>query len=585
LLTGKARHQYQTRIRVLHLKHLKNSSNQEQLVKRATGRYYTGDLVGQRLALDTAHAYHRVHTSSKVIKIADPFGGDGRLIEWLIEAWYQSGLPDVQWDISVWDLDEMGFDAARARFKHLCKVYGAKCRVRFKVLDTFSEALRNPLCFDVLITNPPWELLKPDRRELESLSPTCKAQYISRLRAYDRWLNLHYPMSQPRRKFAGWGTNLSRVGLEASLSLVRHGGVIGAVLPASILADDQTIQLREHLFTKHSPISATYYPAEAKLYGPADVASIALTMVTCVEPTHSLDVSSYDVQSNCFVRSTIGLEREAMRRIGYVIPVSFGAELLGIAHDLAQRFPPWIDLESIAPSGLWAGREIDETDISRWLGPPSGDTPLFVKGRMIDRYLTRTHLLKFAVKKPGWAMPASIGARRIAWRDVSRPSQKRRMIATLIEPGTVAGNSIGVAYFRDTAEVPLLALLGIMNSTCFEFQLRAHLATGHVSLSSLRKVSVPSLEQLRKAVALSSLVRRALDACDDQAVEIDAYVACQIYGLTEDEYRAVLEGFTSFSDFERQTHLKSYCNWQKERAAAGTKGARRRATRRICATA
>ena len=571
---------------MLHLEHLKKGSCQEQLVKRATGRYYTGDLVGRRLALETAQIYHRIQESPQTIKILDPFGGDGRLIEWFIEAWVQSGFPDVQWEVSVWDLDEVGFDAARVRFKRLSKVSGAQCRVRFRALDTFSKALESPRCFDVLITNPPWEVLKPDRRELASLSPARKTQYISALRAYDRWLGEHYPMSQPRRKFAGWGTNLSRVGLEASLSLVKEGGVIGAVLPASILADDQTARLREHVFTKHAPIAATYYPAEAKLYGAADVASVTLTLIANAEPTHTLAVSNYDVRSGCFERSTIELERETMRRTGYALPVSFGAKLLGIAQDLAQRFPSWLDLESIVPNGLWAGREIDETNIGRWLCPPSRKTPLFIKGRMIDRYSTRTHLLKFAVSRPGWAMPSSVGARRIAWRDVSRPSQARRMIATLIDPGIVAGNSLGVAYFRDMAETPLLALLGVMNSTCFEFQLRGHLATGHVSLSSLRKVAVPSLRQLSEAIVLADLVKNALGACDGQAVKIDAYVACRIYALTKHEYKAVLERFTDFSDADRQAHLTSYCHWQEKYAAkAEHKGARRRVTQSICATA
>lgn len=552
---------------MLHLEHLKKGGNQDQLIKRAAGRYYTGELVGRRLASEVAAAYYHAQPSPQKIKVLDPFGGDGRLIEWLIEAWLQSGFPDVQWDVSLWDLDSVGLDAARIRVKRLAKKYGAKCRVRFRVLDTFCETLRNRAGFDILITNPPWELLKPDRRELESLSAVRKTQYVSRMRAYDRWLGEHYPLSQPRRKFAGWGTNLSRVGLEASLLLAREGGVVGAVLPASLLADDQTVQLREHLFTKHSLLSTTYYPAEAKLYGSADVASIAVTLIADAAPTHSLVIAVYDVRKNKVEQSIIGLDSEAMHRVGYAVPVSFGAKLLGIASDLAQRFPSWLDLESAASSALWAGREIDETGITQWLVPPSGDAPLFVKGRMIDRYSTVAPLLQSAVKKPGWSIPPSVHARRIAWRDVSRPSQKRRIIATLIEPGCVAGNSVGVAYFRDMAEVPLLALLGVMNSTCFEFQLRAHLATGHVSLSSLRKVAIPGLERLRKAVVLANLVKHTLNSSDGSAIDVDAYVARRIYGLTEDEYQAILDGFTALSEFERQAYLARYRAWESAGAA------------------
>ncbi len=543
---------------MFHLNYLKEATDlDDRFVKKASGRYYTGESAGKCLAYRVAAAYKLSHPKVRAIRTIDPFGGDGRLLQWLIEAWTELGYDGVNWNVSVWDRETLGFDTARMRLTNLAAETGVKIEQEYRTADTFEEAISHEGLFDIVLTNPPWELLKPDRRELNALEPKQRTQYIDQMRAYDNWLALHYPLSQPRKKFAGWGTNLSRVGLETSLRLVRKGGILGAVLPASILADDQSADLRKQILTKHSLLSVTYYPAEAKLYDRADVASITLTLEAGGKPSESLAVTTQHPATGNSEESKVPLNLNELLKVNFVLPVSFGTKLLAIQNRLAQRFPTWSDLESKDDGSLWAGRELDETGIKKWLTPHSSEAPIFVKGRMIRRYRmaeTPSH----SVIRPGWTPPASTEQTRIIWRDVSRPNQKRRLIATLAQSGWVAGNSLGVAYFRGGAITPLLALLGVMNSLTFEFQLRTHLATGHVSLSSLRKVAVPPLNRLYDARVLARLVQNALQANDEDACLIDAYVAKHLYELTENEYSSVLEGFPKIETDERTRYIDSY---------------------------
>lgn len=536
---------------VLHLNQIRiaKTVSSEAFIKKASGRYYTGELAGRRLANAVVSTFAASSKICRSVSAIDPFGGDGRLLIWLLDAWDQQCLPPCSWQLELWDLDDADFSTAKVNLDLLRK-RGIEIECSFKVGDAFQRGKSEFSRFDIVITNPPWELLKPDRRELEAIESYSRAAYISSMKAYDSWLADNFPMSQPRRKFAGWGTNLSRVGLELSMCLSRSGGVVGIVLPASILADDQSARIRENLLTKHAIKDISYYPAEANLFEGADVPSVTIVTKTNGKPAQIIPISSFAACAEKAERIDINVDLERLSRVGFVLPVSFGARGTRLVSELVSRFPLWGDLESSQDSSFWAGREIDESRSSSWLLPLSNESLPFLKGRMIERYRVK-ELPKFGVLKLNGNPPVSVKHERIAWRDVSRPSQKRRVIATIIPPGWILGNSLGVAFFSDGHKGATRALLGVMNSTVFEFMLRAYLATGHVSLSALRKVPVPSAEQLRSDTRLQQLVNHAMDGSDDTDILVDAYVARRVYKLVLSEYSMILDFFPKLNAEEK----------------------------------
>lgn len=521
----------------------------QAFVKKASGRYYTGEPVGRRLASVVASTFAASNKTAERISAIDPFGGDGRLLVWLLEAWGQQCLPPCSWHMELWDLDGADFSVARTSLE-LLRNCGIEVECSFKVGDAFKEGKSRLSDFDIVITNPPWELLKPDRREMGVLEAQSKSSYISSMKSYDSWLADNYPRSQPRRKFAGWGTNLSRVGLELSLGLSRSGGVVGIVLPASVLADDQSSQVREHLLVDHAVRDIAYYPAEAKLFESADVSSVTIVAEVSQRAPEVVSINSFSACAEKLEQVDVSLDFERLSSTGFVLPVSFGASGARLISELVSRFPLWADMESSSDSTFWAGREVDETGSSSWLLPLSRGAYPFLKGRMIDRYKIK-ELPTLGIHKQNWGAPNSVMYERIAWRDVSRPSQKRRVVATIVPPGWVLGNSLGVALFSDGNKGATRALLGIMNSTVFEFILRAYLATGHVSLSALRKVPLPGVEQLRNEEMLQKLVDLAMEGDEASEFAIDAYVARRLYRLTLSEYAMILDFFPKLDSEEK----------------------------------
>lgn len=237
----------------------------DQLKQKATGAFYTDLRVAECLAhqLVALPQFQSFHSG---ISVADPFCGDGRLVVALLRAMRERDIPLRIDRISLWDLDPNSVSLAERSVREMCLELGMEVTIETRSGDAFTFVQKYAAQFDCIVTNPPWDILKPDPRDIGGLSANISDSYISNLRGYDKFLASLFPHSQPKRKFAGWGTNLARVGLEASSILLKQGGLLGIVSPASILADDMSGRLRCWLFEEKTLLATNYYPAEARLY-------------------------------------------------------------------------------------------------------------------------------------------------------------------------------------------------------------------------------------------------------------------------------------------------------------------------------
>lgn len=536
---------------------------------KATGRFYTHEQVARNMVRTAISAWRsRRRPKESVLRVVDPFAGDGRLIVELLTEWSKASLPPVRWEVELWDLNKEGLATARKALTRLKKSGQLDLSFRTRTGDAFRFAENRHGYFHFVITNPPWELLKPDRRDLQNLAPALSEAYIAAMRGYDTFLAEAYPLSQPARKFAGWGTNLSRVGFDLCQKLLSQNSMLAIVMPASFMADDVSIALRREVIERSRLHEISYYPAEAKLFGTADVATITMVMEPARPNGSPPTLIRFDKNLDLVSQRRLHLDPTFLKETGFVVPVSVGGDAIAVLQKLSKELPAWAELEGDSKFGLWAGRELDETGSRSWLSE-KGDGPLFIKGRMVNRFLMSEEP-SLRVRKTRRIIPASVNQMRLVWRDVSRPNQKRRVIATLIPSGYVTGNSLGVAYFRDGASQALQTLLGIMSSLVFEFQLRSHLATGHISLSSLRKVRVPDRRTMDGLVSIQSEVEKLLADPTRRQARLEALVAWQAYALESVEFTAILKSFPKLSADEREEIMEQFAEVAKDRKMAAT---------------
>src|SRR5690242_10986270 len=137
--------------------------NGKDIQQRVAGRFYTHEAIGDRLARTVA----ALVGARERLTVADPFGGDGRLVCWLVERLAAHGVQRVA--ATIWEQETVALAAARERIAACATRLGLDVEVDGWAGDTFDRAAGSHERFDIVITNPPWELLKPDHRELKRL--------------------------------------------------------------------------------------------------------------------------------------------------------------------------------------------------------------------------------------------------------------------------------------------------------------------------------------------------------------------------------------------------------------------------------
>ena len=522
-----------------------NSYNGKTLAERLAGRFYTPD----ELATDLAEQMIRSlpdKASRAAIFASDPFCGDGRLIMALLSvAAGHDRLARLPWRIELRDREAAAARFACERVLATASTLGVKVAVDVVIGNSFETECRPR--FDLVITNPPWELLKPDGREIVHMTAIEADAYRGRLRAASNRLDERFPDARGDGAWGGWGTNLARCGWDMCLQIAKRGGVVGIVLPSTLLGDQSSKAMRKAAFGGNTLVDVAAYPSEARLFARVDQPVVALTMLAKTHRKTPARIRIFDADKMPEVETSAVMTVQAMEPRDWTVPVGFGAG----AGALLQRFrgmQALRDLEGLGPKDLWLGRELDETKVvEKTVG---GMAYPFIKGRMVGRHQI-AEPPTVSVRQELCGSFHSIAQPRAVWRDVSRASQRRRMIGTVIPAGWVAGNSLHVACFRDGNMERTIALHGLLSSLVLELQVRSRLSTGHMSLGIVRQARIPELNSATVR-QLSSLAEKAIKAqggvTSEDALEI---AVARIYGMDRDAMVTLLDQFPKLNDADR----------------------------------
>lgn len=525
---------------------LSPSTSKKSLAQKNSGKFYTPEAIASPLIKQIIEISKG--SSNEPLKIIDPFCGDGRLIAWLLP--YLKNKKSLT--IYLWDYDSDAVEQASIKVKKVAEQLNLKVDIVAKKTDSFIEFFNgNEGAFDIVLTNPPWEVIKPDQNDLIHIEDEKSKQlYLSSLKEFSNRLLRDYPLSRPTKSYGGWGVNLARVGTELSIRLTKDNGIAGIVAPSSIFADQNSSELRKWIFNTNDLKNINIYPAELKLFIRVDQPSVSFVLKKS-QQQQDLLVSDFTYLTNPTSHKLDDVQK-LLSMTDYIFPISVASrpaylEILSTLSLLPQ-------LSNFGEgNSIWMGRELDETNYKSWLSMDGRYR--FVKGRDIERFHQKTDSSIFVNEEALKAsIPNTVNYHRIAWRDVSRPNQKRRVIATIIPPGCVTGNSLGILHLNNQqSHQNLLALLGLMSSFVFEFQLRAYLATAHVSSGVLKKITIPKWND-EMIDRISLLTGSRLNGSITSEHEMEVVIA-KAYGLNKFQFEEILNAFPKVTADEKSSIL------------------------------
>lgn len=495
--------------------------------RKSLGAYATPTAFSDAVARETLTPL--LTSKPHMLRIVDPAVGAGSLLlaahRCLVKAGYSPALSagclhGVELDPAARELCVlMIWISAGAPDGGIAKI---AANIRLANAVTFDWAALGP--FDALLMNPPWESLRQARSDPDQAQ--VRSDTLARIEHKQSGASGLPPLFSAQGR---GDRNLFKLFVELAPHLLREGGRFGAVLPAAFGSDDGMSALREFYLSHISMERWTSFENRAKYFQIDSRYKFGLLTGTRARTgTEALDVLSFCMHPHDTQAPHVRLARDELRMLGgtgHMIPELVNSLERDILAQMLRAGTPLFEPGPLA--SVKYRREVDLTlgrragqfwhieELGVTTDEPDGQfrfderniVPL-LEGRMIGQYdcfqkswvsgSSRRAVWESNGMRPLNACQSQFvtharqgtGA-RIAICDVTSATNTRTVLAALVPPTWVCGNTAPVLSF-DTQE-HALAALAIMNSMTFDWFARRMVGGLHLNKFYLARLTWPRL--------------------------------------------------------------------------------------------
>lgn len=423
-------------------------------------------------------------------------------------------------------------------YKNTEKILGYHVDFDFKI--NFSEVFRGNGGFDVVIANPPYDVL--NITEGHKISP----QDLIALR--------EIPLYQIA---LGGKLNSFRLFLARAFDLLKESGVVTFIIPYGFMCDSSSKKIRQFVLEQKQINFIEAFPERddpnKRLFESAKMS----TCIVCAKNEQGeavFPVRTHYSRRISFEVPTVRLDTNTIKSFdpqNLSIPLMKDSELQ-IVMKICSNTP--VHLSDIG--NCYEG-EVNLTFHKKYLKKNWSNNMSLVKGAAVQRYRLLEHMsqgeiefldYKSFLKNNRGPKSNHHKYRRLIMQGITGVNEKTRLKMTILDENIFCGNSVNYILLRDT-NFSLEYLLGILNSSLMNWYFKLFSTNSNVNGYEVNNFPIPTGHQKQ----LIDLVNSILDITnrkkysDDPAAiskvkQLDSridQIVYQLYGLSSEEIAIV----------------------------------------------
>jgi len=388
--------------------------------------------------------------------------------------------------------------------------------------------------FDVILTNPPYKLLKANANKYGENNSYAKD--IKNLISFIKVNNLY--------NFNSGTLNLYRLFVEEIFeNYSKVDSRIGLLIPQTFLNDKQSEKLRKRMFSK-SQISEIFVLNEKNDYFPDITQSFCFFSALKGEGTKSIFLQPNIKSESDFNSKKIEIDTNLISGLSESFPIIYEESIGWDIINKIQKHKKIKELHYI----INARGELDLTLNKNFISDTKTTYPL-LRGVNIkdfittqnDKYVNDDFLAAINVKQE------FIKKERIICQQISNMNSFKRLKFAKISSNIVLGNSCNFIALRNTLiESPLSLdyLLGILNSYLLDWRFKITSSNNHINNYELDELPIP-IPDGKQTLEIELIVKKILNEGYSKDLQMTLNDAVyNLYGLNENEINYINSKYT-----------------------------------------